>query len=79
MVSDARVRFFLGGWMEEKTKKRPDGSIHTYHPRAMIATQSSAARVALRWVGFFGSVGIFFSPQVLLNAGVHISSLEIFL
>lgn len=50
--------------MEEKNKKRPDGSIyiiHTYHPRAVIATQNSAARVALRWVGFFGSVLDFFS------------------
>lgn len=41
--------------------------------------QSSAARVALRWVGFFGSVLDFFFLPVLLNAGVHISSLEIFL
>lgn len=46
-------------------------------------SSEEAARVVLRWVGFFGSVLDFFflpTPQVvLLNAGVHISSLGVFL
>lgn len=57
--------------MEGKNKKRPDGSIyiiHTYLPRAVIATQNSAARVALRWVGFSGCVRfIFFFPTSVVK------------
>lgn len=70
----------MAGW--RKKQKRPDGSIYMLLPtiiREERVPQSSAARVALRWVGFFGSVLDFFFLPVLLNAGVHISSLEIFL
>lgn len=44
--------------MEEKNKKRLDGSIYM----SLHIIREKAARVALRWVGFFGCVRIFFFP-----------------
>lgn len=72
----------MAGW--RKKQKRPDGSIYMLLPtiiREERVPQSSAARVALRWVGFFGSVLVFFFffPSVTKCRCSHLITRNLFI